>query len=683
MPDLKDTARQLGMPGELLVVLLLIAATGAAYWQTRENDFVGFDDQRYITANGMVKGGLSLEGLKWALADYRTDYWHPLTWVSHMADVSLFGLWAGGHHLVSLLIHILNTLLLFGLLRYATGRVWPAALVAALFAVHPLHVESVAWAAERKDVLSTFFLFLALWAYMYYVRRPGWMRYAAVVGLYALGLLSKPMLVTMPLVLFLVDYWPLGRFDIRGLRITPKTTSLWVLVLEKVPLAAMALAVSVPTIIGQQTVGAMSKLANYGLMPRMANAVLSYWRYIGKMFWPTDLTVLYSFPVRTNWLLAVLALLGLVGVTVAAVRLGGERRYVLSGWLWYLISLVPVIGLVQVGPQPYADRYTYVPLTGLFIILAWGLEGFVAKRRSLAVPVAVGATVLLAAACAITWKTVGHWKNTRALATRAVSVTRDNYVMHVLLASSYLEEGDYDSAETSLLKALRAGPRASMPFSLSLFGRLRYEQGRYDEAVKYCDATIAIDANFTDAWLFSGAALAETGDFTESEKRLRRAIELSPRRAQAHAALGRLMGETGRLEEGIALYNKALALDPMLEDVQFNLGVLYRRIGDFRSAALSYGRSIELKPTPEAWDGLGDCLVALGNIPRAEHAYRESLRLDPGRAVAHYNLAVLLAGTGRMAEAVAEAGRAVALEPDNKDATQLYRRLTGTGESEP
>jgi tetratricopeptide (TPR) repeat protein len=671
-------ARSWGVYSRPAVTVMFVLSIGTilAYRDLAGCDFVNFDDPKYVTANEQVKKGLSLEGLKWAMTDVAVDYWHPLTWASHMLDVSLFGMNAGGHHFVNLVFHALNMLLLFGLLNYATGRLWASVLVAGLFALHPLHVESVAWIAERKDVLSTFFLMATMWMYVYYSRRPGWLRYTGIVLLFTLGLMSKPMLVTLPVVLVLLDYWPLERLTIEGWKVKVKDGSLRGLLLEKVPLAAMAVGTAALTIIGQRHVSAMATMEDLSIGDRFSNALVSYWRYIGAMFWPEGLAALYLWRGSPPWWQGAMALAGLAAVT-GVVWLARSRKYVVTGWLWYLVTLVPVIGLVQVGPQTHADRYTYVPLTGLFVIIAWAAAEALERRRELRAPAAIAGVFVLAVAGFLTWKTVSYWKDTETLARRAVSVTNKNYMMLELLGRTQIQHGEFDAAYANLMESLRVGTRNSAPDSWVAVAKLLYERGQFVEAANYGTAALEARPEMKDAWLITGMALCDMGKFDESEKHLRKAIELGGWQAKTYAALGRLMGETNRVDEGISLYRKSLELERRDESVQFNLGVLCAIKKEYTAAAEAYRASFALKPGYEALNGLGDCMVALGRLDDAELAYRRSIKFKNDEAVTHYNLALVLASSGRTAEAIEEARTTMKLSPDNADAAGLYRKLTG------
>ena len=379
---------------DVLVCLFLIITTFAVYWQVHNHDFINLDDDLYITENDQVQKGLSRESVVWAFTTTHAANWHPLTWLSHMVDFQLYGLNPKGHHLTNVFFHLLNTLLLFFVLQRMTGALWRSGFVAALFALHPLHVESVAWVAERKDVLSTLFWLLTIWAYTWYVERPRRTRYLLTLLTFTLGLMAKPMLVTLPFVLLLLDYWPLGRFQVGQLdtalsapgQASLSTRSVWSqtlrLIWEKAPFFALAAASSIVTFLVQKGGGAVRPWERFPITIRIANGLVSYVKYMGKMIWPSDLAVFYPHPGASLpiWQ-AVAAGLLLLSISIAAIRLAKNHPYLAVGWLWYLGTLVPIIGFVQVGGQALADRYTYVSLIGLFIIIAWGVSDIVAKWR--------------------------------------------------------------------------------------------------------------------------------------------------------------------------------------------------------------------------------------------------------------------------------------------------------------
>ncbi|MCK4957994.1 MAG: glycosyltransferase family 39 protein, partial [Planctomycetes bacterium] len=429
----------------LWLCLLLAGVTFVAFERVRVNEFVNYDDDKYVTKNPYVNEGLSRESIVWAFTKSHASNWHPLTWISHMIDCQLFSTNAAGHHLVNLLLHIANTILLFLLLKWMTGSVWPSVFAAAAFALHPIHVESVAWIAERKDVLSTFFWMLTLWAYIRYARRAGVIRYLLVMAGLCLGLMAKPMVVTLPFVLLLLDYWPLGRFPwqkgdlgatVDQLHQPVFTTASSVrLIGEKIPLIALAAASSVITFIVQRRGGAMVQIEHIPLNLRIPNALVSYVGYLGKMAWPVNLAPLYPFSIAgiPMWQ-PVSAFAVLLAITVLVLWLVRKRGYLAVGWFWYLGTLVPVIGLVQVGVQSMADRYTYLPSIGISIMIAWSFAELVAKRRTLRPAVTTAAVLVCLIMTVATHKQVRYWKDDLALFEHACKTAPTNYIMQNNLA---------------------------------------------------------------------------------------------------------------------------------------------------------------------------------------------------------------------------------------------------------
>jgi tetratricopeptide (TPR) repeat protein len=441
--------RQSRRPAALLFVVLLLSAL-ALYWRIGGHEFLNYDDNVYITENENVRAGLTWHSLAWAFASHAAN-WHPLTWISHMIDVELFGLRPRGHHLHNAILHAVNGGLLFLVLRQLTGALWSSALVAALFAVHPLHVESVAWAAERKDLLAGCFWMLTLLAYSRYVRAPGRARFAVLITAYALGLLAKPMLVTLPAILVLLDFWPLGRLGSPSFRRGGR----WRPLLEKAPLFALAGTSSVVTIIAQRSANAVAYSQEYPLGARVANALASVWAYLGQTLWPAGLTF-YPF---AGWQIPLWESLAagalLAAATAALAALARRRPAALVGWLWYLVSLLPVIGLIQVGVQARADRYTYLPLIGIFLVVAWSLRGLVRRVPSLRLAAAALCLGALLALAARAWVQAGHWRSSVALFTHAAAQRPDNWIALNSLGSALLNEGRVAEGQAALSRAYR------------------------------------------------------------------------------------------------------------------------------------------------------------------------------------------------------------------------------------
>lgn len=565
------------LPAAALVLLTLIV-----FWPTVHNLFVGFDDGRYIYENEQVRGGLSREGFIWAFESFGyLSNWHPLTWISHMLDVSLFGLEPGGHHLMSVFLHAAAAVLLFFVLAAMTGASRGSLFVAALFAVHPLHVESVAWAAERKDVLSAFFWTLTIGAYLLYVRRPGAIRYLSTVLCFALGLMTKPTLVTLPLVLLLLDWWPLGRSPF-----LPRV------LLEKVPLLALSALSSVITYLAQAGGGAMS---GYPLPVRAGNALSAYAGYIGMTFWPRGLAFFYPHPEQgLSWTHAAASGTFLLVVTAAVFRWARRSPFLLSGWLWYLGTLVPMIGLVQVGTQAMADRYTYIPLTGLFIMAAWGVPLLALRLPRGGAVMAVAAVVLTAALATAARVQVGYWKDSRSLYLRALEVTAGNWVAEYGLGVVLGREGRAADAMERYSRALEIRPdyyeaHNGLGVELARVGSLERAESHFRQALK-------INPGFVDAHLNLGRALLGQGRFAAAEKEYREVLRLQPDSAEGRVSLGAALLNQGRADEAMEHLDRALRQNPGSGEALYNLGLAWEMKGKPERAIALYREARFLLP---------------------------------------------------------------------------------------
>ncbi len=476
-------------PGRTVwVAALLAVATIALYARVYDHAFINFDDPGYVSSNAHVKAGLSTENIMWAFSTGAQSNWHPLTWLSLMLDANLFGAWPGGFHLTSVALHTANVVMVFLLLTRTTGAIGRSAFVAALFAVHPMHVESVAWVAERKDVLSAFFGLATLLAYVSYARairrRIAW--YALVVALYVFGLLSKPMLVTLPFAMLLLDWWPLRR------------ARPWMLVIEKLPLIALAIVASVVTFLVQEAGGQVGSAERYPLVGRISNALVAYVRYIGKTFWPRDLAIFYPYPRAAFAIAPVMGAAALLlAITIVVLILARRWRYLPAGWLWYLGMLVPVIGIVQVGRQSMADRYSYLPHIGLFILITWTFADlarhFGAKPRALA---AVGVIVLLAFALRTSHQ-LEQWRDSKTLFTSAIAAAGENELAEHQLANEFAREKDFDEANRHYREALRINP-AYAKAHLN-YGKSLVNQRRYDEAIAELRRALEFDPKLREA----------------------------------------------------------------------------------------------------------------------------------------------------------------------------------------
>jgi len=475
----------------LCICLVLTFATGAAYWQVRGHEFVSLDDRAYISENQHVLNGLTPEGIKWAFTTNTMGNWHPLTWLSLMLDCQLSDSKAKACHTTNLILHIANTLLLFVVLKRMTGSVWPSAFVSAFFALHPLHVESVAWASERKDVLSTFFWMLTMWAYIKYAERPSFAKYIPIVVFFILGLMAKPMLVTLPFVLLLLDYWPLGRLQLgqttnrntsasreTGLQGIFKTAVR--LVVEKVPLFALSAASCVITYLAQQSVGSVGRIRP---LIRMANAALAYSRYIWLTFWPAKLAAFYPYPRGVPMTVRIASAIFLLLVSIIVILMLRRRPYLAVGWVWYLVTLIPVIGLVQIGGQAMADRYTYIPLIGPFIMIVWGgldlIKGV--RYRQIILWTAGISVVVTLGIC--TWFQAGYWQNNITLYEHALAVTKNNHLAHNNLGSVLVEQGRSNEAIEHYKQALNIMPVYQDP--IVNLGEVLIRKGQINEAIQH------------------------------------------------------------------------------------------------------------------------------------------------------------------------------------------------------
>jgi len=540
-----------------LICLALVLAIVVAFEPVASCNFVSYDDFQYVTGNPRVQAGITLDSVVWAFTTSYKSNWHPLTWLSYMLDCQLFGLNPFWYHFVNLLFHIANTLLLFEIFRRMTGLLWRSAFVAALFALHPVHVESVAWVAERKDVLSGFFWMLTIAAYLWYVHQRCISRYLLVALLFCFGLMAKPILVTLPFVLLLLDYWPLGRFRRAGqnqhessMHTEPKdsdshTASLGGLILEKVPLFILSAASVVVTFVVQSSGRAMASMAAFGLRFRLSNALVSYVRYIGKTIYPTRLAVLY--PLRLEGLplwQPIVSFVLLVAISVAVIYAVRRRPFFLVGWLWFLITLVPVIGLVQVGIQAMADRYTYLSSIGLFMMVTWGVAEGLAKWRYKEMALRVSAVVVLVILVICTYIQVGYWQNDYTLYKRAVEATEDNYIMHNNFGDVLLKKGLVSEAIANFAEALRINPR-HLEARLNL-GVALSEQGRLEEAVECFKEVLRLRQDWPVAYNNLGRAYALLGEYDLAIQNYKEALRLKPDYPAAHRNLKEVLDEQSK-----------------------------------------------------------------------------------------------------------------------------------------
>jgi tetratricopeptide (TPR) repeat protein len=580
-----------------IVCLLLAVVTLALYNPVNRHPFVNYDDDRYVTENSHVRQGLTWGTFTWALTSTEQANWHPLTWISHAIDCSLFRLNPAGHHFTSVLLHAVNVMLLFLLLASATGRMGPSVFVAALFAVHPINVESVAWVAERKNVLCTLFFFLALLAYSWYAEKPHWKRYLAGVALFTAGLAAKPMVITLPFVLLLWDYWPLGRVRGANQEGGSKTQLSWSrLVLEKLPLLLFSAASAVITMHAQQAGRALRSTQEFALAARIENAIYAYAKYLWKMVWPARLAPLYPHPGDSlaAWKVVVAALV-LLAITVVALRFR-TRRYLLVGWLWFLGTLVPVIGLVQVGDAAMADRYAYLPLIGIFMMIAFGAADLADAKNVGASAQLVAAAAVLIVLAMVTHRQMGYWQSDQDLWARALAVTQNNFVAEDNMGGALVLEGKPDEAFPHFEAAARINPHD--PMSRSNLGTYFQSHGRIAEAIEQYESAIALTLDpslLAQTYANLGAAQRALGEDEPAQKSFDEALRLNPNQFRAWLGLGLLAQKQGRLNEAIS----------------------------------DFSRSVELHPTGEGYFELGRSLQRAGRSPEALDAYRQALKLSP------------------------------------------------------
>ena len=540
----------------LSIYFALAVSALLVFWQVRNFDFVSYDDDLYVYENQHVVSGLTFDNIVWAFTTGQAANWHPVTWLSLMLDCQLFGANAGRIHLVNILFHLANTLLLFTVLRKMTGSLWPGAFVAAAFALHPMHVESVAWIAERKDVLSVFFWLLAMWAYVRYVNRPKISRYLWIVVFFALGLMSKPMVVTLPFVFLLLDYWPLERIKHFDRQI------IYRLVLEKIPFIVLSIVSSVVTFFTQQSSRVVISFDRFPLKFRVGNALVSYIKYMEKMIWPSRMAVFYPHRYENvSVLYAVLSAILLLAVTILVLRFAKNHRYLVTGWFWYLGTLIPAIGIVQAGLQARADRYTYIPYIGLFLMLAWGLPQLLSKFPQRKIVLGVSMVIVLTVLGICAHRQTSYWKNGITLFSHTVEVVpQNNWIAYNNLGLAYSHHG-------RRLEAIEA----------------------YKQAIK-------IKPNLAESYTNMGAAYANLGRLPEAIDAFKMSAQINPDLAEAHYNLGYAYAKLGRYTEAIDIYKQAIKIKPDYAEAHKNLGVAYLAIGDKNSAMAEYNILKSLNP---------------------------------------------------------------------------------------
>ena len=632
---------------KLMISLLLILAILIAYGQVRNFDFVGYDDELYVTENLDVQKGFTSEGVKWAFTTFHSANWHPLTWLSHMLDCELYGLNPMGHHWTNLIIHLANTILLFLVLKLMTGAIWRSAFVAALFALHPLHVESVAWVSERKDVLSTFFGLLMIAAYYRYVKNPGLKKYLLVIILLSLGLMTKPMLVTFPFVLLLLDFWPLKRFQFKDDRIIQSDgvtcfgfKEFFQLILEKIPLLIPVVISCILTFLAQKSGGAVKGLVALSLKTRVANALVSYVSYVLKAIWPSKLTVFYPHPgdTLTAWQISGAFLVITVAIFLS-MRLSKKYPYIGVGLFWYLGTLVPVVGLVQVGEQAMADRYTYIPLIGLFIIVAWGVSDLMKKWHYRKIYFSLFATIILTTLTARTFFQTSHWKNGVTLFEHAIKVTENNHKAHNNLATA-LDSLDLDRAISHYKEALRIHP--NYVIALCNLGLTLCDKGNYDEAVLYFTKALKINPQKTDTRMDLANIFFLQAKPEKAISQYREILKTDYENANAHYNLAYMLSAQKKIDQAELHYKETLKINPNHEKAHYNLANIELKQGKLKEAFTHFAEAIKIKPDyVQAYNKIGLILFKQGKFNKAKEFFSNALKIDPNCFEARKNLEIL------------------------------------------
>jgi tetratricopeptide (TPR) repeat protein len=679
----------------LAISLPLFALVVWVFLPSLRGDFIEFDDSVYVTGNAHVTGGLTLENLAWAFCHTVVGVWHPLAFWSHMLDCQLYGLKPWGHHLTSVLVHGVNVVLVFLVLRQITGATWRSLLVAGLFGLHPLRVESVTWICERKDVLSLMFWLLTISAYAKYIavskahgpKSTGW--YGLALVLFCCGLMSKPMVVTLPFVLVLLDYWPLQCFQC-PIPDSPRTfflKSVW----GKAPFFMLTVVICTFAFIFGKANGVMDFLPGLTMGARLGNALISYCRYLGKLFWPANLCAHYLHP--GHWPLGKVLLTGLFlsGISVFVFAWRRQRPYLLVGWLWYLGVLVPVIGLVPVGTHSLADRYLYIPCLGILVALVWGACELNRRWRHQTFDLSVTGGVLALVCIGLTRHQIGFWHDGVSVWSRAITVEKNNYDAHDRLGRAFFSYQRIDEAIREFQEAVRLKPDVAATYCS--LGRILYSQGRIDEAIENYQKALKVQPDSVVAHNNLGNLLFQKGQVNEAVRELQEAVRLNPGFAEAYCSLGQVFVAKGRVEEAIACYQKALEIRPDFVEAHDKLANLLFQNGRVEEAIRYFKKAAEIQPdNAEFHNNLGWALRRRGRVEDALGQFQWAVRSNPAWAVARHSLGDALCEQGRLDEGIHEFQEALRLQPDwavaSNDlavAVRLRDKLTGppTGATGP
>jgi len=635
------------------IPLLIILVTIFVYWQVHAFDFINFDDNTYIIENNNINIGFSLKGVEWAFDPSKTDdktYWHPLTWLSHMLDCQLFGMNPGPHHLVNLLLHLFNAVFLFITFYLMTGAIWQCGFLAALFALHPINVDSVAWIAERKNLLSTTFWMLTLLAYVYYARKQTILRYLLVFSALTLGLLAKPMLVVLPCVMLLLDFWPLGRINLgqtpanihSGLCRGMHPSGLTWLVLEKIPLLLPSFITIAVTVFTLQTKKLLIAQTSVPMNLRVGNAIVSYLVYLWKMIWPTKLSIYYPFPETIPIWQPVGAAIIIIAITVLIFLMARQYPWLVTGWLWYLGCLIPVIGLVQGGVWPaLADRWAYVPLIGIFILIAWGMP---ALTKFLPHPKACLMTVSTAILCilsVLTWKQVGHWRNSVTLFSYVIQIKPDNILAHLNLGEALSKKGNLIQALPHYEFILKKNPRHYN--ALINMGMALMNMEKIEEAITYFNQALKIKPDDSKALRLTGYAMADMGKYEQAIQYYNQALTTDPSNSELYFLLGVAYNALQKQTLAAQYYQKAIELKPDNTLASINLGNIYYRSGRLDLAENIYLYALQHEPdNPDVLSKLGAVVLGLGHPDNALKFFNQALEIRPGHQESQKGLDTVL-----------------------------------------
>ncbi|MBF0100943.1 MAG: tetratricopeptide repeat protein [Desulfobacterales bacterium] len=677
-----------------LYELILLLAIFIAYSQVRTYPFVLYDDQAYIVNKFRIQTGLSWNNLIWALRSTEEGNWHPLTWMSHMLDCQLFGLNAGGHHLMNLLIHILNTLILFHALFKMSREYWPSILATAFFALHPVNVETVVQIAQRKNLLCSFFLALSLYSYAYYVDKETLSRYIWLIIAYSLGLMSKPMIVTLPFLLLLLDIWPLQRINSFSFK------KLTIIVLEKIPLMLLSIIASILTYYAQNQAGATKMLGPVSMILKLSNVAMAYWRYLYNLFFPFNLSFFYQYPTHQHIIAVVISVLGLCLISFLAIFYINKIPWLFTGWFWFLGTLIPVIGLVQVGDQHIADRYAYIPFVGTYLIISWFVFSIVKKYKLFSRIISVGCIIILIYFLVLTQKQTTYWSSNELLFTNAIQIDPDNYIAHYNLAVHFQEQHKKEEAKTHYREVIRIKP--NHVDSINNLAVLLQEEGKGNEAIELYKRAISIDPKFEMPYLNLANELKKRGEFKEAEILYLKGYILAPNNTDILKTIGNffmemnkykqamiffertfninpsdivtikqialLLSMMGRFSEAIGQYEHALTIYPNDATIWYNMGIVMETSKRYKEALIYYSKSVELDPNyADANYAMGVQLSRIGKLETALKYFKKSLEITPNNAQLWDDIGKCLLSLGRIDESINAFNHAISIDSQNQD----------------